>query len=139
VNWIRLFVSPYGAIGRRTFFHGLLVVVFVNLSLTISGMMISHQPHVWPMLATLWPTICITSKRLHTFDRSGWLQTPQRATLVGVLLAPMVPSTWWSSHAWPLAALWLLAIAAVIADGLLFLYLALHPRSPLDAIGEVFG
>ncbi len=84
-NWLHLFVSPRGRIGRRTYWHGMIVIAFVDVTLvSISGL--SHS--VWPalpFLATGYPVFCVFAKRLHDLGRSAWLMAaPLTMILVGV-------------------------------------------------------
>jgi uncharacterized membrane protein YhaH (DUF805 family) len=138
VTWVRLFVSPFNAIGQRSFVHGVIVVLFVNTTLIFGAMLSLHQFLAWPMLSTLWPTICLTAKRLHTFNASGWLQAPQRAVVAVAMLTSLVPTAWWPSNPWLLSGLWLVTSAALAADVVTFLFLTLHPKAPPD-VGEIFG
>jgi uncharacterized membrane protein YhaH (DUF805 family) len=137
VNWVRLFVSPSGAIGQRTFVHGVIVIVFVNLLMTVAALWL-HGPVGWPLLATLYFTACVTTKRLHTFNLSGWVQAPQRAVVAGALLTPLTPTAWWQTHPLFLSAAWVVGILAVVSDATLYLYLAINPRRP-QQIEEIFG
>ena len=93
-NWARLFAVPRGRIGRRTFWHGVIVLTLANVSLI--SLAVSHPG--WfgfnPLtgialapLATLYPTICIYTKRLHDLGYSGWLQAPPRLLWVIALLS----------------------------------------------------
>lgn len=138
MNWIRLFVSPFGAIGQRTFFHGVLVIVFVNLLMTTSAAVL-HAPVGWPLLATLYPTLCVTAKRLRAFKVSGWAQAPQRAAVAAALLTPLVRDDWWAAHSPLQFVIWGVGALAALGDGLMYLYLALDPRRPPDRIEEIFG
>ncbi len=84
-NWLNLFVSPGGRIGRRTYWHGMIVLAFVDVTLvSISGL--SHS--VWPalpFLATGYPVFCVFAKRLHDLGRSAWLMAaPLTMIFVGV-------------------------------------------------------
>ena len=138
MNWVRLFISPFGAIGGRTFQHGIIVITFVNTAMTPLAFLL-HGPFGWPMLATLYSTVCVTTKRLHTLGASGWVQAPQRAAVAAALATPLLRSDWWNAH-YPLEyVIWGVGLVAAAGDALLFLYLALHPRHPADHVGEIFG
>ena len=137
MNWVRLFVTPFGAIGQRSFVHGVIVIVFVNMVLT-TGAAVLHGPIGWPLLATLYPTACVTTKRLHAFNLSGWAQTPQRAAVAAALLTPLVSSAWWQTHAPLEDVVWGGGLIAAAADAAMYLYLALSPRRP-DTIDDIFG
>lgn len=138
MTWVRLFVSPFGAIGGRSFLHGIIVITFVNTVLT-TGALVLHAPVGWPLLATLYPTLCVTTKRLHTLGVSGWVQAPQRAAVAATLATPLVPGDWWAAHTPLEYVVWGVGLAAAAGDALMFLYLALHPRSPADHVDEIFG
>ena len=137
MNWVRLFVSPSGAIGRRTFVHGVIVIVFVNLLMTVTALTL-RGPVGWPLLTTLHSTVCVTTKRLHAFNISGWVQLPQRVVLAGALLTPLTSSAWWQAHQLILSAAWIVDPLAVVCDAILYPYLAIHPRRP-QQIDEIFG
>jgi len=69
MDWKALFFSPEGRIGRSAFWIGWLVLVGVNSVihfLPLIGQIIG--------LVTIYCFICIASKRLHDFGRSGFLQ-----------------------------------------------------------------
>jgi uncharacterized membrane protein YhaH (DUF805 family) len=103
-NWIRLFVAPHGRTGRRTFWHGLIVILFVNMALT-SGLGAialktlgdqaarTSQPLVLLPLLTLYPSVCVISKRLRSLGRPLWLQAPSRI-LLAVGLVALGASSW---------------------------------------------
>ncbi|MEJ0066690.1 MAG: hypothetical protein WDM85_15795 [Caulobacteraceae bacterium] len=138
MSWVRLFISPFGAIGQRSFVHGVIVITFVNMLMTTSALAL-HGPVGWPLLATLYPTACVTAKRLHTFTVSGWIQAPQRAAVAAALLTPLAPDSWWTAHSPLEFVVWGVALVAAAGDGAMYLYLALNPRQPPDRIGEIFG
>ncbi|HEY1427547.1 MAG TPA: hypothetical protein VGF50_12810 [Caulobacteraceae bacterium] len=140
MKWIGLFVTPAGAIGRRTFQHGVVVVVFVNVLITVAAMAL-RLPVGWPVLATLWPTACVTTKRLHTFGLSGWVQAPQRATVGSVLAATAAPgiNAWPSTHPWLVLTAFGFLLTALAADAALYGYLLLSPRGPSETLEQVFG
>jgi uncharacterized membrane protein YhaH (DUF805 family) len=96
-------------------------------------------PVGWPLLATLYPTVCVTAKRLHTFNVSGWLQAPQRAAVAVALASTLIAPAWWSERMPLQIAIWGAAGVAAIADALMYLYLAISPRGPGDVIDEIFG
>lgn len=69
MDWKTLFFSPDGRIGRSTFWIGWLVLLGVNVVLgwiPLVGFLLS--------LATVYCFVCVASKRLHDFGRSGFLQ-----------------------------------------------------------------
>ncbi|HZZ88426.1 MAG TPA: hypothetical protein VFE13_08825 [Caulobacteraceae bacterium] len=138
MTWVRLFVSPFGVIGQRTFFHGVVVIVFVNLTVTLGAAALRGAVG-WPLLATLYPTVCVTTKRLHAFNVSGWRQAPQRVAVAVALASTLVPPAWWAGRTPLQVAIWAAAGVAALADALMYLYLALSPRGPADAIDEIFG
>jgi len=69
MDWKTLFFSPDGRIGRSTFWIGWLVLLGVNVVLgwiPLVGFLLS--------LVTIYCFVCVASKRLHDFGRSGFLQ-----------------------------------------------------------------
>ena len=63
-----LFLSANGRIGQKDFWIGWLILFVANIVLgmiPVLGMLIS--------LALIYPSICIYSKRLHDFGKTGWL------------------------------------------------------------------
>ncbi len=108
-NWVRLFVSSSGTIGLRTFWHGCIVVAFVDLML-LSMCAISAW-FALSLLLTAYSVVCIYRKRLRDMGRpvvllaiplgmvtiglgllAAYNMTPQNqllglATFVGVVIA----------------------------------------------------
>src|SRR5262249_53015531 len=91
MNWNKFLVSPQGRIGRQSYwlFMGLSFVVSL-IAMAIDGVAFSNFEN-GPLarivsLASVFPSICIQTKRLHDFGRSGWLQLAPVATAV-----PAVP------------------------------------------------
>jgi uncharacterized membrane protein YhaH (DUF805 family) len=85
MDWKRLFLSPEGRIGRGEFWIGFLVILGVSVVLgfiPILGQLVS--------LLLLWPTICIYSKRLHDFGKSGWLQLVPIVSAIVFTIAAVV-------------------------------------------------
>jgi uncharacterized membrane protein YhaH (DUF805 family) len=108
-NWLLLFLSPVGRVGRRSFLHGWLVLTLANLALVgLVGKLIPAPGGFLAMpLLTLYPTVCLYSKRLHGLGRSGWLQAPSRVVLAVCLGLMLFPN---ASHDAP----WLLIITNVL-------------------------
>ena len=141
-NWARLFAVPRGRIGRRTFWHGVIVVTLANVSLISLAMVVpgrfGYDVLTWAALAplaTLYPTICIYTKRLHDLGYSGWLQAPPRLLWVIALLSHGSLG-WWAGMGE--AGGWVLVVAlpiAALTDGLLLAWLGLRegPSNPLEA------
>lgn len=72
MDWVKLFLSPHGRIGMRLYAATIVAVIVVqifSLTLPVVG---------WVMLPLLnYPGICLTVKRLHDWNRSGfWLIAP---------------------------------------------------------------
>lgn len=72
MDWVKLFLSPHGRIGMRLYAAAIIAVIVVqifSLTLPVVG---------WVMFPLLnYPGICLTVKRLHDWNRSGfWLIAP---------------------------------------------------------------
>ena len=128
-NWIRLFVSPRGRIGRRTFWHGVMVVtlanvVLISLAAVVAGRSASAGFSLVALtpLLTAYPTVCVYTKRLHDLGHSGWLQAPPR-----LLWAIALPSLALSIRSDTSGAAIVLAIVALtlalLMDGVLLAWL----------------
>jgi uncharacterized membrane protein YhaH (DUF805 family) len=68
VNWQFLFLSANGRIGQKDFWIGFAILFVAGLVLgmiPVLGMLIG--------LALIYPNICLYSKRLHDFGKTGWL------------------------------------------------------------------
>jgi uncharacterized membrane protein YhaH (DUF805 family) len=133
-NWLGLFLSPRGRIGRRSFWHGWLVLTLINVSLVsaIGGVAKAVTPNslIWlPPLVTLYPTICLYSKRLHDLGRSGWLQLFPRASWAFPALAAVFYRDL-ERAIWVVLALWLVGFVGVIVDGLLLAWAGLGAGKP---------
>lgn len=91
MNWHFLFLAFTGRVGRRDFWIGAAALIVV-------GMLTHLLPLVGPIasLALLYPWTALMAKRLHDFDRPGWL-----------VLVPVVPA----------AASGVLALFATLAMG----------------------
>ena len=84
MNWKSLFLSADGRIGQKDFWIGyliLLVAGFVLGMIPVLGMLVG--------LALIYPSVCIFTKRLHDFGKTGWLQLAPIAIFVvlGVIAA----------------------------------------------------
>lgn len=78
MDWKFLFLSAEGRIGQRDFWLAMLMLFAANI---VSGFVPVLGQLV--MLAILFASVCVTSKRLHDFGKSGWLQlVPLGAMLV---------------------------------------------------------
>ena len=93
-NWFGLFLSPTGCIGRRSFWHGWLVLTAANVALFCLGNRLTQPEGIkaaaFPLI-TLYPTICLYAKRLHGLGKSGWLQAPPRLVWALCLATPLLP------------------------------------------------
>ena len=68
MNWQQLFLSANGRIGQKDFWIGFAILFVGGLILgmiPVLGMIIG--------LVLIYPTVCVYSKRLHDFGKSGWL------------------------------------------------------------------
>lgn len=68
MDWSRLFFSPEGRIGQKDYWIGVLILVVLWV---LSHLAHVFAPLVWLLL--LWPWVCVIAKRLHDFNRSGWM------------------------------------------------------------------
>jgi uncharacterized membrane protein YhaH (DUF805 family) len=68
MDWRTLFLSPEGRIGQRDFWIGFLVLFVIGLLAPVLHIL---APLVW--LVLLFPWVCLFSKRLHDFGKSGFL------------------------------------------------------------------
>jgi uncharacterized membrane protein YhaH (DUF805 family) len=91
MNWNKLLFTAQGRIGRKSYW------IFMGLSFAVGLVAMAIDSAAFsnfedgPIgrvvnLASIFPSICIQTKRLHDFGRSGWLQL---APVVS--LAPAVP------------------------------------------------
>lgn len=68
MDWKTLFLTADGRIGKRDFWIGFAILFVANLVLgmiPVLGALIS--------LALIYPMVCLYSKRLHDFGKTGWL------------------------------------------------------------------
>ena len=68
MDWQTLFFKAEGRMGKKDFWVGVGIIFLINLvfsQVESIGWLVS--------LVTLWASICVYAKRLHDFDRSGWL------------------------------------------------------------------
>jgi uncharacterized membrane protein YhaH (DUF805 family) len=135
-DWLKLFLSPQGRIGRRSFWLGWLVLTVINLCLYIG--LRRRLPHYTggsaPLfnlapIATIYFTICLYAKRLRDIGRSVWLQAPGRVAWAVALVTVAMPGSWTNGPAWasglkPGVDLLVFAAAAIgfTADFVLFVW-----------------
>ena len=68
MNWQFLFLSANGRIGQKDFWIGFLILFvggFILGLIPVIGQIIS--------IALIYPWVCLFSKRLHDFGKTGWL------------------------------------------------------------------
>lgn len=86
MDWKTLFLTADGRIGKQDFWIGFAIIFVVNFVLgmiPVLGMIVS--------IALIYPMVCLYSKRLHDFGKTGWLTlVPFGAGVVGMLLAVMM-------------------------------------------------
>ena len=83
MNWQVLFLSAEGRIRRKDFWIGALILVVVGC---LSVLFHILAPLIW--LALLYPWVCVFSKRLHDFGKSGFLiLAPVAVGVVAFVLA----------------------------------------------------
>jgi uncharacterized membrane protein YhaH (DUF805 family) len=69
MDWNFLFLSANGRIGQKDFWVGFLILFVASIIcslIPILGMIL--------ILALIYPWVCLYTKRLHDFGKSGWLQ-----------------------------------------------------------------
>ena len=68
MDWKFLFLSANGRIGQKDFWIGFLI-------LFVAGFILGLIPviNLIAGLALIYPNVCLYSKRLHDFGKSGWL------------------------------------------------------------------
>ena len=84
MNWQYLFLRADGRIGQKDFWLGWLILFAAGIILgmiPLLGMIIG--------LALIYPNVCLYSKRLHDFGKSGWLAAVPYAIFVvaGIIAA----------------------------------------------------
>jgi len=67
MDWKALFLSPQGRIGQRDFIIGFLILLFGNIVIGNLGSL------SFLSLLLFYPGVCVFTKRLHDFGKSGWL------------------------------------------------------------------
>jgi uncharacterized membrane protein YhaH (DUF805 family) len=68
MDWKNLFLTADSRIGKRDFWIGFLILFVANIVLSlipVIGWLVS--------LALMYPMVCLYSKRLHDFGKTGWL------------------------------------------------------------------
>jgi uncharacterized membrane protein YhaH (DUF805 family) len=82
MDWKTLFFSADGRIGRKDFWIGWALLIAANLILAfVPG--VGQLVH----LLSLYVSVCLFSKRLHDFGRTGWLNViPYGACAVAILI-----------------------------------------------------
>lgn len=82
MDWKTLFLTADGRIGKRDFWIGFAIVFGAGIvagMIPVLGQIIS--------IALIYPTVCVFSKRLHDFGKTGWLyMAPVAITIVLVLV-----------------------------------------------------
>ena len=68
MDWQSLFLSPEGRIGQRDFWVGVLILFVIWILTPLLHLL---APLVW--LVLLYPWVCVFTKRLHDFGKSGLL------------------------------------------------------------------
>lgn len=84
-----VFLRPRGRVNRRTYLHGWLILTCINLAAPLVVVTLAGQSSLfWAVMATLsttlYPTVCLTTQRLHDLGRSGWWQAYPRAATFAV-------------------------------------------------------
>ena len=68
MNWQNLFLSANGRIGQKDFWLGFLIVFVASIVLGLIPILGQIAG-----LLLIYPTVCLYSKRLHDFGKTGWL------------------------------------------------------------------
>ena len=68
MDWGRLFLSAEGRIGQKDYWIGVLILIGLWI---VSHLAHIFAPLIW--LVLIWPWICVYAKRLHDFNKSGWM------------------------------------------------------------------
>jgi uncharacterized membrane protein YhaH (DUF805 family) len=68
VNWQALFFSADGRIGQKDFWIAVLIMALIWV---LAPALHVLAPVIWLVVIYCW--VCVFSKRLHDFGRSGWL------------------------------------------------------------------
>ena len=82
MNWQHLFLSAKGRIGQKDFWIGFLI-------LFVAGIVLGMIPFLGMIigLALIYPMVCVLSKRLHDFGKTGWLAAvPYAIFAVGMVI-----------------------------------------------------
>lgn len=68
MDWKTLFLDAKGRIGKKDFWIGFLI-------LFVTGIILSFLPIIGQIagLLLIYPNVCVFSKRLHDFGKTGWL------------------------------------------------------------------
>lgn len=86
MDWKSLFLSADGRIGKKEFWIGWVILFAASIVLgmiPLIGQIAS--------IALIYPSVCVFSKRLHDFGKSGWLAAvPYVVGLVGTIVAFMI-------------------------------------------------
>ena len=85
MTWQNLFLTPNGRIGQKDFWIGFLILFVAGIVLgmiPILGMIIG--------LALIYPNVCLFSKRLHDFGKTGWLAAVPYAIFAVCMVISMV-------------------------------------------------
>ena len=85
MNWQNLFLSANGRIGQKDFWIGFLI-------LFVAGIVLGMIPFLGMIigLALIYPNVCIFSKRLHDFGKTGWLAAVPYAIFAVVMVVSMI-------------------------------------------------
>lgn len=85
MNWKSLFFSAEGRIGRQEFWIAFAI-------LFVAGIIINMVPGVGQLisLAMTWCWVCLFSKRLHDFGKTGWLNLVPVGAWIGAVVIVLV-------------------------------------------------
>lgn len=85
MDWKSLFFSAEGRIDRQTFWIGFAILFGV-------GVVINTIPGFGQLIsiAMIWCWVCLFSKRLHDFDKTGWLNLVPVLTWAGATVVALL-------------------------------------------------
>lgn len=81
MDWKNLFLTADSRIGKRDFWIGMLILFVANVVLSLIPVI------GWiASLALIYPAVCLYSKRLHDFGKTGWLTLVPVIAVAGAMV-----------------------------------------------------
>ena len=81
------YLTLNGRVSRSQFFkHWFLPLIGISIVLSLICVLL-HMPALYNLfcLAMIWPSICVSAKRLHDRGKSGWWQLMTLIPLIGLI------------------------------------------------------